>query len=245
MPGILRYNMHFNYYRVFSPSLSFSTRVLFCRELLMYLRVNKWSSHLKPSVFCLCLCFEFNPTPSRSGIPNATLVSHVFSLPICSSFWLPFFFMATHVPWKFAAHIRYHCFALHTCSLLLSYIPGCLSCVDYIRFEVQPEAPCLPLSRLSPWWPISYEYLGSWLVQDFAAYWRMHSMILSNFCDMPATFFLKITTSGPCNQHHMLQWKYHQHILGSSLRISDILCLRFFPTGATLNGNLVCLNPPN
>ena len=25
-------------------------------------RVNKWSLQLNPSVFCLCLCFEFNPS---------------------------------------------------------------------------------------------------------------------------------------------------------------------------------------
>ena len=72
MVWILRYNMHFDYYRVFLYKI---ITVLFCRMLLVNLRVNKWNSHLKPSVFCLCLCFKFNPTPSHSSIPNATLVN--------------------------------------------------------------------------------------------------------------------------------------------------------------------------
>ena len=74
--------MHLTYYRVFLQSLStallpqccfqFLSTVLWYR-VLMSLTVNKWHLQLNPSVFCLCLCFEFNPTPklhTDSSIPN-------------------------------------------------------------------------------------------------------------------------------------------------------------------------------
>ena len=82
MERIIRYNVFFNYYRVFPQSLSMV--LLFCvvtssvLQMLMSSRVNKWSIHPNSAVFCLCLCFEFNPTPQShidSSIPNVTMVS--------------------------------------------------------------------------------------------------------------------------------------------------------------------------
>ena len=79
---IFEYNimMYFNYYRVFSPAFLLQCFIQFCStvlwyRLLMNLRVNKWSLQLNPSVSCLCLYFEFNPTPKShidSSIPNMT-----------------------------------------------------------------------------------------------------------------------------------------------------------------------------
>ena len=53
------------FFRVYLHCYHFSVAtVLLHRVLLMSLMVNKWRLHLKPSVFCLCLCFKFNLTPS-------------------------------------------------------------------------------------------------------------------------------------------------------------------------------------
>ena len=54
------------FFRVYLQYYHFSVvAVLLYKVLLMSLGFNKWRLHLKPSMFCLCLCFKFNPTPSH------------------------------------------------------------------------------------------------------------------------------------------------------------------------------------
>ena len=65
----------------FQVLLQFSSTVLSSKlwyqvlwyRVLMSSRVNKWSLQLNPPVFCCCLYFKFNPTPSCRSIPNATI----------------------------------------------------------------------------------------------------------------------------------------------------------------------------
>ena len=74
---ILKYNMFLNYYRVFASrfilhsllQIVISTVLPSC---VLHIKVNKWQSQLELYVSCLCLSFEFNPTPSHKESQNVT-----------------------------------------------------------------------------------------------------------------------------------------------------------------------------
>ena len=67
---ILKYNMFLNYYRIFTSRfilhslLQIVISTLLPSYMLLTVIVNKWRSQLELYVSCLCLSFQFNPTPS-------------------------------------------------------------------------------------------------------------------------------------------------------------------------------------
>ena len=62
--------MLLNYYRVLLQDLTSEFICCVTTSMCWWIRVHKGRSHLSSYVFCLCLYFEFNPTPSCRSIPK-------------------------------------------------------------------------------------------------------------------------------------------------------------------------------